>query len=855
MIPHKLRLQNFLSYGEDLDPLEFAGMHLVCLTGQNGHGKSALLDAITWALWGRARAASDDDLIHSGRSEMQVEFEFELAGQRYNVIRKRLIAGRSRRSDLEIGVWEEDAGAWRPLTEPSLRATQTRIIDLLRMEYDTFIHSAFLKQGEADAFTSKSPSQRKDILAAILNLAQYDLYAEQAKTLAREAEGRAALIQQRLREIEAELAQRPQFEEDVRRFSLTESAARAQRSQADQAVAEARLAVQDLANKRAALQELQRRLQQAQRAEAETAQQLHAAATRVQSLEALLAQRQAIEDGYAALATARSEEEAWRKRLQALRPLEQEQQRLQRAWLEAKARAEQALTLAQREAQEAETRARSAAGLSEDAARVRQEIEHLHRQQEEALGLRQQLAGLAASRSQQQTEKERVEVEGKRLRERQEMLRSGETATCPVCRRPLDEEGRGHLEREYETQLQGLREQVRAAQEAMKGIAAAETEAQQALAQIERALRSLPSLQRQAAEIETALEQAQRGAAALPALQAQAAALAQQLAAGAFAAETQAQLTEVAAAIAAQAYDEAAHRQAEATISDLSGLERRKLALEDALHQIAGAREQTQRLQERQQREQAQSAADREQVQQMQAAVQAQAAVETTLQQHLHAADQARSAWERAHAQLAAAQQRLAACEALTATRAQLSAEGGAIQARAARLRQLQEAFGPRGVQAMIMEAALPELETEANRLLARLSDGRMSVRLATQRELKTGGLRETLDIILSDELGSRPYELYSGGEAFRADLALRIALSRLLTRRAGAALQALFIDEGFGTQDAHGRENLIEALHMIKDEFALVLIITHIDELKDQFPARIQVVKEEGVGSRYWVA
>ena len=115
--------------------------------------------------------------------------------------------------------------------------------------------------------------------------------------------------------------------------------------------------------------------------------------------------------------------------------------------------------------------------------------------------------------------------------------------------------------------------------------------------------------------------------------------------------------------------------------------------------------------------------------------------------------------------------------------------------------------------------------------------------------------MRETLDIILSDELGSRPYELYSGGEAFRADLALRIALSRLLARRAGAALQTLFIDEGFGTQDAHGRENLIEALHMIKDEFALVLIITHIDELKEHFPARIQVLKEDGVGSRYWVA
>ena len=99
MIPYKLRLENFLSYRDGQEPLDFAGMHLVCLIGENGHGKSALLDAVTWALWGKARAASDDDLVHMGRAEMQVEFEFGLAEQRYNVIRKRLI----KRAQQEIG--------------------------------------------------------------------------------------------------------------------------------------------------------------------------------------------------------------------------------------------------------------------------------------------------------------------------------------------------------------------------------------------------------------------------------------------------------------------------------------------------------------------------------------------------------------------------------------------------------------------------------------------------------------------------------------------------------------------------------------------------------------------------------
>src|SRR5512139_2714682 len=69
--------------------LDFSGIHLACLTGANGHGKSALLDAITWALWGKARSRRDDDLIHQGQSEMEVEFDFELGGTPYRVLRKR----------------------------------------------------------------------------------------------------------------------------------------------------------------------------------------------------------------------------------------------------------------------------------------------------------------------------------------------------------------------------------------------------------------------------------------------------------------------------------------------------------------------------------------------------------------------------------------------------------------------------------------------------------------------------------------------------------------------------------------------------------------------------------------------
>jgi exonuclease SbcC len=114
--------------------------------------------------------------------------------------------------------------------------------------------------------------------------------------------------------------------------------------------------------------------------------------------------------------------------------------------------------------------------------------------------------------------------------------------------------------------------------------------------------------------------------------------------------------------------------------------------------------------------------------------------------------------------------------------------------------------------------------------------------------------MREALDIVISDDLGSRPYELYSGGEAFRIDFAIRIALSRLLARRAGAHLRSLFIDEGFGTQDARGREQLVSAIHRVQDDFDRILVITHIEEMKDSFPVRIEVEKTPQ-GSQFHLA
>ncbi|RMF02172.1 MAG: SMC family ATPase, partial [Chloroflexi bacterium] len=200
VIPIELKLRNFMTYRQA--DLPFHGIHLAALTGENGAGKSTLLDAITWAVWGKARARRDDELIRLGQTEMEVEFTFQLAENVYRIVRKRDASKRGR-SNLSFQV--EDAGGWRTLTENSLRATEKKINQLLQLDYDTFINSAFLLQGRADEFTTKRPAERKKILSDILGLELYDQYAERAKKRANQKESEAKIIEADIQRIEQEL--------------------------------------------------------------------------------------------------------------------------------------------------------------------------------------------------------------------------------------------------------------------------------------------------------------------------------------------------------------------------------------------------------------------------------------------------------------------------------------------------------------------------------------------------------------------------------------------------------------------------------------------------------------------------
>ena len=106
LIPLKLTVKNFMCYRDNVPTLDLESIHIACLCGENGHGKSALLDAITWALWGHARTNRQDELIHQGQSDVSVELEFLARNQQYKVVRSHIRPGGSRqgKTDLNLSV-------------------------------------------------------------------------------------------------------------------------------------------------------------------------------------------------------------------------------------------------------------------------------------------------------------------------------------------------------------------------------------------------------------------------------------------------------------------------------------------------------------------------------------------------------------------------------------------------------------------------------------------------------------------------------------------------------------------------------------------------------------------------------
>jgi exonuclease SbcC len=843
MIPRRLVLTNFLAY-RNPGEIRFDGIHLACLTGPNGAGKSSLLDAITWALWGAARARRDDDLIHLGQTDMQVEFDFEQEGVIYKVVRKRARGGGG---TLRLSARLEDG--WNEIGEATMRATQEKINRLLRLEYETFVDSAFLQQGKADSFTTKTPKERKQTLSDILGLDRWAQYETEVKERIKKLDDEASTIRGSLRELEQEIAREPAYQRELQEALQTQAEAEHAYALAAEQLKRVEEAVNQLkeANERKAA--VERRLSDLQRDRQQIAADLERLDGRIAEQQAVIAARAEIEAGYQALQQARSADEELADKLRLLGGMNEQINQLRadlariRADLEGEARAHQA-------ALDELQRKIDAARPDEYQATV-DEIDRLAPAEQELNALSARLEALAEEQTRLNTINRALDIEMREMKDRIERLeRADGSALCPLCGQPLTEEHRLTLLDDLQTQGKQKGDAYRDNAARIQAIAAEVKAANQTRKQLEADLRRANQLRERASALRQGLDDAAAASVRRAAIEAQRAAILAQLDAESYGAELRERIARAEAERDALGYDEHRHADSRQKLKTYSQYSDRYTRLMLALDNLPGDEQMRAGLLERRQRLDQAEAVDRAELETLTAAIAELNVRAAEFYQRRQEMQTFHTRRMQAEQKVGAVRQMLAAVEQARLRTEQLQADLETLAERRAVYAELQKAFSKNGVPAMIIEAAIPELESGANRLLARMTDGRMRVTLPTQREKVTGGVAETLDIVISDELGQRSYELYSGGEAFRINFALRVALSQMLARRAGAHLRTLFIDEGFGTQDDDGRTKLIEAITAVRDDFDLILAITHIDELRDSFPVHIQVEKSRD-GSR----
>lgn len=845
MIPLQLRIAGFLSYRDPVE-LDFSPIALACISGHNGAGKSSLLDAITWCLFGEARGKSSEVInLNQEVKAAEVTLTFQHEGNTYRVQRT---LPRNKSTVLEFQIRGEDG--WRPLTEKTTRDTQARIEQTLRLDYETFVNASFFLQGKADQFTQQNAAKRKEVLSSILGLEAWEEYKNRAAERRRDLEREVDEIEGRLAEIEAELS-----EEEPRKARLAELKADLERLTSARAAQES---VLENIKQNAALLDEQRKLT------ASLLNNLERARAALTGLETRLASRESdlrsyldllnraaeIEAAYKEWQNVRKELEAWEKTAAQFREQEKE-----RTPLLMKIEAEKATLEEERRRLKAEEE--EVSNQLSVISQWREEIETkqtLLKEAEAQIAERAELENKRnAARERQaelKAENESLKAQMDELKSRIERLKSAEGSECPLCGQALSEDHRKSTLEQLEAEGKEKGDKYRANTEEAKSLAAeianyqsqisslasAENDRLRLAAEISQLTERLERLQTRANEWATTGQQRLMEVEAL-------------LANGAYASEAQRQLAQLDRQLAQLGYDAAAHDSARRRENELRSVEEEHLQLQSAKAARKQIEGEIASLTTEIENRKAEIENLETEYRTAQASLEAAQAQSPNLENAERDLFRLREEENKMRAELGGAQQRVAVLENQRIRKKELEQEREELQKQIARHRTLERAFGKDGVPALLIEQALPQIEDKANEILDRLSDGQMSVRFVTQTEYKDkkrGDLRETLDIQISDSAGARNYEMYSGGEAFRVNFAIRLALSEILAQRKGARLQTLVIDEGFGSQDALGRQRLIEAINLVKNDFAKIIVITHLDELKDAFPARIEVEKRE---------
>ncbi len=902
MIPQILELKNFMSYGDSVQRIDFKDHSLICLTGKNGHGKSALLDALTWALWGHARKISgavkaDEGLLRLGQTRMMVSLEFILSGQIYRVRREFTKTYGKPLLALDFDMFDAKANKFISLTEKTSRQTQIKIEQLLGLDYETFINSAFLRQGQSNEFSKKSSKERKHILASILGLTKYDnlqqLALEKIKNLNEEKRGILALHEHHTKELEKEPTLISQLTAEKNTLiactakleNLTKNLREQEKTRVSYQAQK-----QALISKQKDYQEHIIKLNESSHLIRQLIKEwksVHSASLTLPDLKKLHAQKKNLSQHiqqmlelqqkslsiHEAILTAK---DAYQKRSTLCKNNHEKTLQQQRTAVH------QHELILQQQKTIIEQRKQYLLGLEQKRQLLLQEKAPLEKSSSSLKDLDQQL-----TRAQQQFEKRKAlyqtliqrgnwaKNELAELTRKQKVIHDTNNPSCPLCEQLLTAKRKQFLAQQLihnesflqrrlqristlikrlkellyvqHEQLQSLKNQTEKALENSTVLNQIEKKIQEITHEYNAALQELASLEKTAHTFTVNLDQAKKDLnhfeisiqktisndAELKSIMQQLTQLEQERAKINFDAQA---LT----AIQKQIADIETHIvHAENTHQALTQQNERKSTIRMLCKELKGIKKTIDCLDE--------------QLKAMPLLEQKEQEISDFMQQLSTEISECSMQKEQLLHSIGSLEHEYNHLQKIKDLVTQDAGKIALLDSEIDDYQIIATTMSKNGIQALLIEEAIPEIEQEANAILARLTDNQAQIFIESLRDLKSGGVKETLDIQIADTAGIRPYEMYSGGEAFRVDFALRIAIAKLLARRAGTALQTLIIDEGFGSQDEDGLVHIMECLYAIQHDFSRIIIVSHLSEFKHNFPVHI-IIEKGPTGSQVYV-
>lgn len=149
-----------------------------------------------------------------------------------------------------------------------------------------------------------------------------------------------------------------------------------------------------------------------------------------------------------------------------------------------------------------------------------------------------------------------------------------------------------------------------------------------------------------------------------------------------------------------------------------------------------------------------------------------------------------------------------------------------------------------------VLQTFLEEILQVANKRLLKLTNGRYAFKLSHEQGRGNGTKWSGLEInVYDDNAGQeRSVRTLSGGESFMASLALALSLGEVIQEQNGGInIDALFVDEGFGSLDQEALNQAIQALQDIEG-YQMIGIISHVTELENQIPDQLHVISQDGI-------